>query len=80
MSIDPSTFLSGDAGDVTDPWRVAKRRAGEVAYDATEDFTNITYIGFTPNVLVISPEIPVRSLAELIALAKRDPGRLIEDR
>jgi hypothetical protein len=29
---DPSSFLSGDAGDVTDPWRVAKRRAGEVAY------------------------------------------------
>jgi hypothetical protein len=29
---DPSSFLSGDAGDVTDPWRVAKRRAGELAY------------------------------------------------
>ena len=36
MSIDPSTFLSGDAGDVTDPWRVAKRRAGEVAYEALD--------------------------------------------
>ena len=32
----PSTFLSGDAGDVTDPWRVAKRRAGEVAYEALD--------------------------------------------
>jgi len=29
---DPSSFLSGDAGDVTDPWRRAKRSAGEVAY------------------------------------------------
>ena len=36
MSIDPSTFLSGDAGDVTDPWRVAKRRAGELAYEALD--------------------------------------------
>jgi hypothetical protein len=33
---DPATFLSGDAGDVTDPWRVAKRRAGELAYDAVD--------------------------------------------
>ena len=33
---DPSTFLSGDAGDVTDPWRVAKRRAGELAYGALD--------------------------------------------
>jgi hypothetical protein len=33
---DPSTFLSGDAGDVTDPWRVAKRRAGELAYEALD--------------------------------------------
>jgi hypothetical protein len=36
MSIDPSTFLSGDTGDVTDPWRVAKRRAGEVTYEALD--------------------------------------------
>ena len=33
---DPNSFLSGDAGDVTDPWRVAKRRAGELAYDALD--------------------------------------------
>jgi hypothetical protein len=32
----PSSFLSGDAGDVTDPWRVAKRRAGELAYSALD--------------------------------------------
>jgi hypothetical protein len=29
-------FLSGDAGDVTDPWRLAKRRAGELAYSALD--------------------------------------------
>jgi hypothetical protein len=33
---DPSSFLSGDAGDVTAPWRVAKRRAGELAYGALD--------------------------------------------
>lgn len=35
-SVEPASFLSGDAGDVTDPWRVAKRRAGEIAYDAVD--------------------------------------------
>jgi hypothetical protein len=33
---DPASFLSGDAGDVTDPWRRAKRTAGELAYDAID--------------------------------------------
>jgi hypothetical protein len=33
---DPSTFLSGDSGDVTDPWRVTKRRFGELAYGALD--------------------------------------------
>jgi hypothetical protein len=33
---DPASFLSGDAGDVTDPWRRAKRIAGEVAFDAID--------------------------------------------
>ena len=33
---DPASFLSGDAGDVADPWRRAKRTAGELAF-ATVD-------------------------------------------
>jgi hypothetical protein len=33
---DPASFLSGDAGDVTDPWRRAKRLAGELAFDAID--------------------------------------------
>jgi len=36
MSADRATFLSGDAGDVTDPWRRAKRTAGELAYSALD--------------------------------------------
>jgi hypothetical protein len=38
---DPSSFLSGDAGDVTHPWRVAKRTAGELAYGAIDALTGI---------------------------------------
>ena len=38
-SVDPATFLSGDAGDVTDRWRRAKRTAGELAYGALDALT-----------------------------------------
>jgi hypothetical protein len=34
--VDPASFLSGDAGDVTDPWRRAKRTAGELAFGALD--------------------------------------------
>jgi hypothetical protein len=36
---DPSSFLSGDAGDVTDPWRRTKRTLGELAYNAVDTLT-----------------------------------------
>jgi hypothetical protein len=36
---DPDSFLSGDGGDVTDPWRRAKRTAGELAYGAIDAVT-----------------------------------------
>jgi hypothetical protein len=36
MRPDPATFLSGDAGDVTDPVRRTKRRLGEVAFGAID--------------------------------------------
>jgi hypothetical protein len=38
-SVDPASFVSGDAGDVTDPWRRAKRTAGELAYGALDALT-----------------------------------------
>jgi tripartite-type tricarboxylate transporter receptor subunit TctC len=45
-----------------------------VPYDAATDFTPITYIGYVPNVLVIYPGVPAKSVAELIELAKAKPG------
>jgi hypothetical protein len=38
-SPDLASFLSGDAGDVTDPWRRAKRTAGELAYGTLDAVT-----------------------------------------
>jgi len=43
-------------------------------YDAGSDFTAITYIGYVPNVLVVNPSVPARTVAELIDLARAKPG------
>jgi tripartite-type tricarboxylate transporter receptor subunit TctC len=45
-------------------------------YDSLHDFTPVILIGQAPNVLVIHPSLPVKSVKELIALAKARPGEL----
>jgi tripartite-type tricarboxylate transporter receptor subunit TctC len=45
-------------------------------YDAEKDFAPISMVGTQPNILVVNPDLPVHSLAELIALAKASPGKL----
>jgi len=48
----------------------------KLPYDAVKDFTPIAMVGGTPNVLVVPPSLPVKSLAEFIAYAKANPGKL----
>jgi tripartite-type tricarboxylate transporter receptor subunit TctC len=48
----------------------------KVPYDPVRDFAPITQAASLPNVLVVHPSLPVKSVAELIALAKREPGRI----
>lgn len=45
-------------------------------YDTLKDFTRITMMAATSPVLVVHPSLPVKSVTELIALAKVQPGRL----
>src|SRR6187401_1228054 len=46
-----------------------------MSYDPVKDFTPIARTGDLPFMLVINPEIPAKSVAELIALAKKEPGK-----
>jgi tripartite-type tricarboxylate transporter receptor subunit TctC len=47
-----------------------------VGYDPAKSFTPIAAFGTTSNVLVVHPSVAARSVAELIALAKAQPGKL----
>lgn len=44
-------------------------------YDPFNDFAAVTQIALMPSVMVIAPNLPVKSLADLIALAKAKPGQ-----
>jgi tripartite-type tricarboxylate transporter receptor subunit TctC len=45
-------------------------------FDAAKDFAPITLAVSIPNVLVVHPSLPAKSFAELVALAKKEPGKL----
>ena len=48
----------------------------KINFDAEKDFAPISLIGSQANILVVNPALPARSMAELIALAKANPGKL----
>jgi tripartite-type tricarboxylate transporter receptor subunit TctC len=48
----------------------------KLPYDAIRDFAPISLIGSAPLILVVHPSLPVKSVKELVALAKSKPGQL----
>jgi tripartite-type tricarboxylate transporter receptor subunit TctC len=48
----------------------------KLEYDPIKSFTPVSILATGPNVLVVNPELPVKSVKELIALAKQKPGEL----
>lgn len=45
-------------------------------YDAIRDFEPVSLLGTSPNVLVVRPSLNIKTLPELIAYAKANPGKL----
>jgi tripartite-type tricarboxylate transporter receptor subunit TctC len=69
---DGYTLLFGTMGtQAINPHLYAKLR-----YDPLKDFAPISLTHSTPRVLVVNPSIPAKSVKELIALAKAQPGTL----
>jgi tripartite-type tricarboxylate transporter receptor subunit TctC len=48
----------------------------KLAYDALNDYTPITQVTSAPNVLVVHPSLPAKSIKDLIALAKAKPNQI----
>jgi len=47
-----------------------------VPYDPIRDFTHLALVVQVPNVLVVNPDLPAKSVRELVDLAKERPGKL----
>lgn len=48
----------------------------KLSYDAQKQFAPVALIAKAPNVLMVSPKIPAKSVTELIELARKKPGTL----
>lgn len=69
---DGYTLVMGHIGTFgTNPSLYAK-----LPYDAVEDFAPVTQLVRLTNILCVNPSLPVRSVTDLVALAKSQPGKL----
>ena len=48
----------------------------KVAYDTQKDLAPITLVAKVPEMLVVAPNVPAKNMEELVALAKKEPGKL----
>jgi tripartite-type tricarboxylate transporter receptor subunit TctC len=67
---DGYTILVVSTGFIVNPSMYAK-----VPYDPIKDFSPITLVASSPNVLSVNPEVPAKSVQELIELVRRSPGK-----
>ena len=67
---DGYTLLVISTGFMVNPSLYAR-----VPYDPMKEFAPITLVAASPNVLVVNPEVPAKSVKELIALIKANPGK-----
>ena len=69
---DGYTILLGYTGTLA----IGPSMHANAGYDPRKDFAPIGMIGAAPNILVVHPSLPVHSVAELIAYAKKAPAPL----
>src|ERR1700742_5065319 len=67
---DGYTIMGISTGFIVNPSLYAK-----VPYDPIKDFTAVTLVAASPNVVVVNPEVPAKTLPELVTLIRANPGK-----
>jgi tripartite-type tricarboxylate transporter receptor subunit TctC len=70
VTADGYTIMVISTGFVVNPSLYAK-----VPYDPIKDFTAVTLVAASPNVVVVNPSVPAKSLPELVQLIRNNPGK-----
>lgn len=60
----------------TSTMAVAPGAYSKLGYDPIKSFSPVSLVAVTPYLLVVNPQVPANSLAELVALVKSQPGKL----
>lgn len=55
---------------------ISKHVYRKLPFDPSSDFEPVTLMTITPLILVTRPNLPVKDVASLVALAKKDPGKI----
>jgi tripartite-type tricarboxylate transporter receptor subunit TctC len=67
---DGYTIMVISTGFIVNPSLYAK-----VPYDPIKDFTAVTLVAASPNVVVVNPQVPAKTLPELVKLVRDNPGK-----
>ncbi len=67
---DGYTVLVVSTGFIVNPSMYSK-----IPYDPIKDFAPITLVAASPNVISVNPDVPAKSLKELVELVKANPGK-----
>src|SRR6476659_1178259 len=70
VSADGYTIMALSTGFLVNPNLYAK-----VPYDPVKDFSAVTLVAVSPNVVVVNPSVPANTLPELVQLIRDNPGK-----
>ncbi len=65
------TILMTSPGMATNPFLYEK-----INYDPIGEFTHVSLVALVPNILVMNPKLPFRNVADIVAFARANPGKL----
>ena len=73
---DGYTLLMGTVGTHAINAPLFAQAGNKMPFDPVKDFAPITLAAGVPNVMVVNPKVPVKSVSEFISYAKANPGKL----
>jgi tripartite-type tricarboxylate transporter receptor subunit TctC len=69
---DGYTLMFGTSG----PLAINASLYSEISYDPVKSYAPVIHVGYLPNILVVNPSVPAKTVPELVSYSKTHPGKL----